>query len=241
MTRIVADACCNHMGDRKVIAEMVYQASLTGVDIIKFQTFKADKLNKNWPDYNTAYEYYKNLELSEDDHKFIIGMCAKYKIKGLFTAFDIECADISRRLWQDEVKIASPDAENMELIRYCSEKFNTVYVSTGMCDLSHIRTLKRFDNVKLFYCISQYPARYEDINFELMQHYDGFSDHTPDIRAAKKAIDQRVPLIERHFTLGKFLPGKDHRFSSTPDEFKELCEYRNYKSKIPLYKERWKG
>ena len=95
------------------------------------------------------------------------------------------------------------------------------------------------DALSVLYCISKYPTEYEDIDFDKMQLFDGFSDHTVDLKASKKAIELGVEYIERHFTLGKFLPGKDHFLSSTPDEFKELAKHRNYISNCQTYKRRW--
>jgi sialic acid synthase SpsE len=101
--------------------------------------------------------------------------------------------------------------------------------------------LRKIPKIKLLYCISKYPTMNEDVDFERMLYYDGFSDHTQGIEASKKAIDNDVSIIERHFTLGKYLPGRDHFLSSTPDEFKELVDYKNYKNKIKQFKTRWKG
>lgn len=236
MTKIVADACSNHLGDRRLIEEMIRQAAICGVDIVKFQSFNADKLNPSWPDYDRAKLYYKSVQLSDDDHVFILEKCKQYYINPMFTAFDVERAEFLLNIGVELVKIASPDANNDELVDFCALNFGqqSVFVSYGM-------TNKVPDGfTKSMYCVSRYPCPYNEIDFDKMKYYDGFSDHTEGIQAAKKAIDMGMKYIERHFTLGKYLPGKDHFFSSTPDEFKELCDYRDYKNKIQLYKTRWR-
>ena len=252
-TRIISDFCSNHLGDRRIIETGIKTLAKIGVDIVKFQSFKADRLNKNWPDYQKAYEYYKSVELSDDDHVFIMQKCNEYGIEPLFTAFDVKRAEFLRSLGLSKVKIGSAEANNLDFIRKCCDTFHgpgTVFISTGMIRTKQLLKIQEMIknyaincngdvDIKLFYCISKYPTPYEEIDFDRMQLFDGFSDHTPDIRAAKKAIDLGMEYIERHFTLGKHLPGNDHKFSSTPDEFRELVEYRDYKAKCELYKSRW--
>jgi sialic acid synthase SpsE len=240
MTKIIADAACNHLGNRKIMQEMIERVAKIGVDYIKFQSFHADKLNPDWPDYEKSKEYYKSVELSQDDHAFIIRTCRDNKINPLFTVFDVESAQTIRNLGVNIVKIASPDADNKELVDYCNCTFNEVIVSSGMTTSQRIRELRDM-NCWVLYCISRYPATKESIDFDKMALFDGFSDHTPDIECAKKAIDMGMEYVERHYTLGKYLPGKDHLFSSTPDEFNELVDYRNYVEKCKLYKTRWSG
>ena len=41
---IIAEIGCNHCGNPKLAKQMVEEAKRCGVDAVKFQTFKADKL-----------------------------------------------------------------------------------------------------------------------------------------------------------------------------------------------------
>ena len=255
-SKLVADFCSNHMGDRRIIEAGIKTLAEIGVDFCKFQSFRADRLNKNWPDYQKALEYYRSVELSDDDHVFILDKCLEYRIVPMFTVFDVERVQFLRQInhgaWQERaiVKIASPDANNWALISEALSRIGAVVISTGMHTPGQIKQLKEFvddinvgctRHVAYLYCVSKYPTPYEEIDFDRMQLFDGFSDHTEGLRAAKKAIDLGMGYIERHFTLGKHLPGLDHKFSSTPDEFRELVEYRDYVAKCELYKNRWLG
>jgi sialic acid synthase SpsE len=234
--------------------QMIKTAAEIGVDIIKWQSFKADRLNKSWPDYQKAYEYYKSVELSDDDHVFILDKCKECGIEPLFTAFDVERAGYLKSIGLNTIKIGSAEASDYDFIMKCRSILRgpgTLIISTGMIDIPKVLKLKQMRAInllncsdkhvymQLFYCISKYPTKYEEIDFDKMQLFDGFSDHTADLRAAKKAIDLNMGIIERHFTLGKWLPGNDHKISSTPDEFRELVGHRDYKVKCDLYKRRW--
>lgn len=248
MTKIIADACCNHLGVRSLIEYMISMAKEIGIDIIKFQSFQADRLNPCYPDFKRWYQYYKHMELSDDDHVFILETCNKADIEPLFTVFDSERTDFLCKIGMTKVKIASPDANNWGLLTKCLDLFADVYISTGMHSEAEIQNLKdwlkkdpiRVKRSKLFYCISKYPTPYNEINFNDMLSYGGFSDHTLGIEAAKKAIDLKVGYIEKHFTLSKDLPGKDHFFSCTLKELSKLVNYRNYIEKCLNYKKRWR-
>ena len=240
-TQIILDACGNHNGDLRIIEKMIADAKSCGADYIKFQSFDASELNKNWEDYENNFKYYSQIQLSFYMHQKIIEQCNEVKINPLFTAFSLRMAKMLANLNQTEVKIASPDAENWELINFCLLHFKRVFVSTGMISAKNLIDLKRMlrNTDVLFYCISKYPTQEKDIDYDKMILFDGFSDHTEGIESAKKAISLGIPWIERHFTLGKFLPGRDHKLSSTPDEVKELCDHRDYVAKCEAYKRRW--
>jgi N,N'-diacetyllegionaminate synthase len=239
MTQLILDACSNHLGIRKLKQEMIAQAASVGADYIKFQAFHSDKLDPGWPDYTNAKNYYKSVELDYDDHAFIIEQCYQNKINPLFTAFDMDAAKILKDLRMSIVKIGSAEAHKVSLVNYCVDNFETVIVSSGMITAQQVRELRNL-GCKVLYCVSRYPCPISEIDFNRMELFDGFSDHTPTIECAKKAVDMGMDYIERHYTLGKYLPGKDHLFSSTPDEFKELVDYRNFKAKISAFKNRWR-
>ena len=76
---IIAEAGVNHNGSIKIAKQLIDVAADAGVDYIKFQTFRTEKLvSKTAPkaDYqiqntgndNSQYDMLKRLELSENDH-----------------------------------------------------------------------------------------------------------------------------------------------------------------------------
>lgn len=240
MTRIIAEACNNHLGDRRVMEAMIKAAKDVGVDTIKFQSYKTDKLIREWPDYDTSYLYYKQHELSEEDHRWLIKKCEEHGIGFLTTVFDLDTVDFLADLGLIEVKIASPDANNWELIDKCLNNFEHVIISTGLhsqqevCDLiSYINSRWDHKHVTLLYCVSKYPAPYYNYNLKDMKFLGGrtknygLSDHTVGTDVAKLAIAQGAKIIEKHFTLNKYLPGKDQYFAGTVYDFKELVKWRD--------------
>ena len=86
---IIAEAGVNHNGDLQKAIQLIDVASKAGVDIVKFQTFKAHKIvskaakkaryqieNIGNGD-NSQYNMLKSLELSEQDHDILIDECDK--------------------------------------------------------------------------------------------------------------------------------------------------------------------
>lgn len=243
MTIIIGDACSNHNGNQYMMGQMIKTAAEIGIDIIKWQSFKSDKLNEDWPDYQNSYDYYKSVELSEPTHAFIIEKCKEYGIEPLFTAFDIDSAKMLYRLGQRNVKIASPDANNWPLIDWCLTEFKHVYISTGLHSHNEINDLinRVFDyheKVTLLHCVSLYPTPLEKVNLfhmaALMKVWPsvGFSDHSLGTEAAKIAMNLGAACIEKHFTLDRTMPGKDQKMSSEIKDFKELVEWRNTIQKV---------
>ena len=53
----------------------------------------------------------------------------------------------------------------------------------------------------------------------------GYSDHTLGTEAGKYAICIGAEYLEKHFTLNRYLPGRDQKMSSTMDEMKELANW----------------
>jgi N-acetylneuraminate synthase/N,N'-diacetyllegionaminate synthase len=230
---ICLDACGNHEGKIELINSMIDISESLGT-YIKFQAYRIKTLHPSWSE---KYHYYETLELSNEQ----IWEIAHTK-KSLFTVFDSETAEWLSTICKT-VKIASPDANNWDLIRTCLDRFETVIISTGMHSDKEIGDLRRFagKNAKLLYCISKYPTRFEDVDFDKMQYFDGFSDHTPDIRASMKALENGAQIIERHFTLCRSLKGNDQAISSTPDEIEKLVNHQRYLEKCEEYKIRWRG
>ena len=212
-------------------------------DIIKCQAFNVYNLSNDF-----YKEYYSKIQLTEKHYELIQNLCYKHNLRYMFTIFDSDVIPLVLKYTGKfkGAKIASPDANNWDLIAKCLKEFNLVLISTGMHSYRQIKNLFDFahyspygENSRILYCVSKYPTTKKDIDFNVMQLFDGFSDHTKDIECAKLAIDLELHYVERHYTLSKDLYGKDHHISSTPNEFKELVELRNYLENIPKYKKRW--
>lgn len=150
-TLIIAEAGVNHNGQLDIAYQLVDAAVNAGVDIIKFQTFKAEKLVTQYAkqaDYQTIntkkvesqYSMLKKLELSFDEHSLVRDYCQQKGIEYLSTAFD----DESLAFLIDEIdlkifKIPSGELTNTPLLLKHAYAGRQLIVSTGMATLADIR------------------------------------------------------------------------------------------------------
>ena len=121
---IIAEAGVNHNCSLKMAERLIKEAKKNGADIIKFQTYKADKLSIrktprfwNWEGElikeGTQYDSYKRLDgFNEPEYKILKKLCKRYKIQFMSTPFDNEAVDMLDRLGVSAFKVASCDITN---------------------------------------------------------------------------------------------------------------------------------
>lgn len=245
---IIAEAGVNHNGSIELAKQLVDKAVEAGADIIKFQTFKAEKLvtktakqaeyqERNIGKSEGQYAMLKRLELSEENHELLIDYCNQKGIKFFSTAFDTESMDYLYGLNIGIWKIPSGEVTNFPYLRKIASFNQPTILSTGMCNLEDVRnavkTLYKFGlekkNLTLLHCNTEYPTPYEDVNLKAMDvlrnEFDvevGYSDHTRGIEVPIAAVALGATVIEKHFTLDKNMEGPDHKASLEPDELKAM-------------------
>ena len=246
---IIAEAGVNHNGSIKIAKQLIDEAVNAGVDIIKFQTFNAEKLvsksakraeyqRKNIGDGNDSqYDMLKKLELSKENHEELITYCKEKGIRFWSTAFDFESMDYLHSLKLGLWKIPSGEITNYPFIRKISSYNEPIIMSTGMCEEKDIQNaidvlikygIKK-EQITLLHCNTQYPTPYQDVNLKAMisikETFDlpiGYSDHTQGIEVPIAAVAMGATVIEKHFTLDRNLPGPDHKASLEPVELKAM-------------------
>ena len=245
---IIAEAGVNHNGKLDVALELCLRAKEAGADVVKFQTWKTEKIitkKVKQADYQTLntgiqesqFDMLKKLELSYDDFEKIKKYCDDIGIIFASTADDEESLDFLINLGIPFIKIGSGDICNIKFLRYIGAKKMPVIISTGMSSLAEIdislNTLKDngTNDITILHCTTNYPCPYEEVNLNAMVTLKnafhlpvGYSDHTlgKDVAIAAKALGATV--IEKHFTLDRHMDGPDHLASTEPDEFKELVK-----------------
>lgn len=246
---IIAEAGVNHNGSMEIAKQLVDAAVEAGVDIIKFQTFKAEKLvsktakqaeyqKKNIGNGNDSqYEMLKKLELSEENHEDLMAYCKEKGIRFWSTAFDFESMDYLHSLGLGLWKIPSGEITNYPFIRKIASYGEDVIMSTGMCEMTDVQNAMdvllrygiRKEQITLLHCNTQYPTPYQDVNLNAMasikHEFDiqvGYSDHTFGIEVPIAAVAMGAKIIEKHFTIDRNLPGPDHKASLEPHELKAM-------------------
>lgn len=251
---IVAEIGCNHNGDPALAKKMVDVAKECGVDAVKFQTFKADKLISKYApkaEYqkvttgtaDSQLEMTRKLELPYDEFVKLEAYARSLGLEVFSTPFDFESIDFLASQQQKVWKIPSGELTNLpylEKIARLPIAGKTIVISTGMATIEETKaSLKVLEDngvakkdITILHCNTEYPTPYEDVNLnaflQLKQEFGeyslGFSDHSAGYFAGLAAVPYGITFIEKHFTLDKNFEGPDHKASVTPGELKLLCE-----------------
>ena len=144
-TLIIAEAGVNHNGSIELAKQLVDKAVEADVDIIKFQTFNAEKLvskSAKQAEYqkknigpkadDSQLSMLKKLELSHEDHEVLIQYCNHKGIRFFSTAFDMESIDYLHSLNLGLWKIPSGEITNYPYLKKIAQYGEPVILSTGM-------------------------------------------------------------------------------------------------------------
>jgi N,N'-diacetyllegionaminate synthase len=247
---IIAEAGVNHNGSLERALKLIDAAVEAGVDAVKFQTFKTEKLvcrhaakaayqQQSTSADETQYAMLKKLELDEKTHKELLRYCQSRNIKFLSTPFDLDSVELLAGLGLRLFKVPSGEITNLPYLRKIGSLHSRVILSTGMADLQEIGEALNIllqagtqkDDIVILHCNTEYPTPLEDVNLRAMRTIGdrfgvrvGYSDHTLGIEVSVAAAALGAVIIEKHFTLDRTLPGPDHGASLEPHELKQLVQ-----------------
>lgn len=246
---IIAEAGVNHNGSLQIAKQLVDKAVEAGVDIIKFQTFKSEKLvskaarQAEYQQRNirksdeSQWAMLKKLELSVEAHHELMDYCKERNIRFWSTAFDMESIDFLHSLNMGLWKIPSGEITNYPYLKKIASFHEEVILSTGMCELSDIEAALNVlidegvkkEQITVLHCNTEYPTPYQDVNLKAMLEIGekfgvkvGYSDHTQGIEVPIATVALGASVIEKHFTLDKTMEGPDHKASLEPEELKAM-------------------
>jgi N,N'-diacetyllegionaminate synthase len=247
-TLVIAEAGVNHNGDLSLARQLIDVAAEAGADLVKFQTFVADRLATSAA-RKAAYQasatgeaesqlaMLRRLELSEVDHVNLIAHCRTRGIGFFSTGFDVDSVALLLRLGADRIKIPSGEITNLPYLRYVGGLGRPLLLSTGMATMGEIEAALDVletagtprSRIVVLHCNTDYPTPANEANLRAMQHIGqafgvevGYSDHTEGIEVAIAAVALGATVIEKHITLDRSLPGPDHKASIEPDELRSL-------------------
>lgn len=247
---IIAEAGVNHNGSIELAKKLIDVAVDSGVDAVKFQTFKAENLvskNAQKADYQkqttdkeeSQFDMIKKLELDVNTHKELISHCNSKNIMFLSTPFDHDSIELLNNLGLEIFKIPSGEITNLPYLRHIGKLDKKVILSTGMADIGEIEDAldilvqagTKKENITVVHANTEYPTPMEDVNLKAMltigKTFDvefGYSDHTLGIEVPTAAVALGASCIEKHFTLDKTMEGPDHKASLEPDELKAMVK-----------------
>lgn len=232
--------------DMNEARRLVDKAVEIGADAVKFQTFHAKTLaikDAVLYDGRGVVNQYEEALGSEDRQTDafqaeLIRYAQSKKIIVFSTPSHYSDIDLLNRIGGiPAFKFGSDDLTNIPLLKYAARFGKPIFLSSGVSTLSDIdeavRAVKAEGNeqIILFHCVSQYPAKPEDINLRTMEALQrafdiitGLSDHTTGTAISIAAAALGAKVIEKHFTLNRNEPGPDNFFSMEPDAMKQIID-----------------
>lgn len=244
---IIAEAGVNHNGNLDLAFRLCEEAKKAGVDAVKFQTWKTEKIvtcsaqlasyqEKNIQDVSLSqYEMLKRLELSYEQFIQLQSFCRELDIEFLSTPDEEDSLDFLMRLGLPFIKIGSGEVTNIPYLRKIGMYRKPVVLSTGMSTIGQVSlaydTLlsSGASEVTLLHCTTNYPCPMVEVNLRAMQTLKetfkcrvGYSDHTMGIEVPIAAVAMGATLVEKHFTLDRNMAGPDHKASLNPLELKQM-------------------
>ncbi len=249
-TLIIAEVGVNHNGDMSLAKKLIEIAASAGADLVKFQSFSADRLvtfSASKAKYQLSTEYVeetqhemlRKLELTESMHYELLAHCKSHGIGFFSTGFDTQSIDLLIELGQNKFKIPSGELTNYPFLQYIGKLNREVILSTGMSNFDEIGAALEVlesagtprSKITVLHCTTAYPVPIPEVNLLAMKKIQekfevrvGYSDHTLGIEIPLAAVALGAQVIEKHFTIDRTLSGPDHKASLEPHELATMIQ-----------------
>ncbi len=219
-----------------------------GADVVKFQTFLAERLvnaqafrgikegyQAQWE--RDVFSVYQDAVFPRKWHEKLARYCEKAGTIFMSSAYDFPGVDLTVDLGVKALKIGSGDLTWPEMLHYQAGKNLPILLATGAATLAEVdqgvRVLKNAgcERLILLQCVTNYPAGFDHVNLRAMVNMGrmfgvpyGFSDHTPGHTVALASVALGGCVVEKHFTDDKSRPGPDHPFAMDASDFKAMVK-----------------
>ena len=232
---IIAEIGNNHNGNFELALELIKKAKECGVDAVKFQvkdiesSFSKELLDRPYENENsfgcTYREHKEALEFSKDELTKIYDYAKELEIICFSTPFDIKSVKLLEDLNNPIYKISSFHVTDLGLIEEICKTRKPIIMSSGMSTIDEldqaVNLIKKYtEDFVLLHCVSSYPTDDADLNFNviptLKNRYNcivGYSGHERGTVLCTSTILLGSRVIERHFTLDRYMKGPDHASS----------------------------
>jgi len=232
---IIAEIGNNHNGNFELALELIKKAKECGVDAVKFQvkdiesSFSKELLDRPYENENsfgrTYREHKEALEFSKVELTKIYDYAKELEIICFSTPFDIKSVKLLEDLNNPIYKISSFHVTDLGLIEEICKTRKPIIMSSGMSTIDEldqaVNLIKKYtEDFVLLHCVSSYPTDDADLNFNviptLKNRYNcivGYSGHERGTVLCTSTILLGSRVIERHFTLDRYMKGPDHASS----------------------------
>ncbi|MEX1017877.1 MAG: N-acetylneuraminate synthase family protein [Phycisphaeraceae bacterium] len=242
---VIAELGVNHDGSVERAVALVAAAREAGADAVKVQRFEPGRLLSNQAllagyqagRASDARDLLRPLVLELEAMREVRMAAVRAGLAFVVTPFSLGDVAELAELGVDAVKLASPDAVNLPLLRAAAGLGVPMIVSTGTCELDELAPAAAMLGAHgpggcLLQCVSAYPtpdaaAALGGIT-ALADRFGlpaGYSDHTTSTLTGGLAVAAGAVVLEKHLTHDRTAPGPDHAVSLEPADFAAYVEH----------------
>jgi len=210
---ITAEIGSHWQGNFLLLDNMINHLKNAGFDYVKFQAISKERLDRH-----PELLYYPESSISKKNIAIVDSICKQHNMLWYVTPTEASQIDYLDK-YVNIYKISARDKDD--------DKLKDAIFSTGKKVI--ISSEKPFKNnsanIINLYVIMKYPTPYNQINFDLMPSFDGFSCHTPTFRAVVMAASRGIKYLEIHVMPNNEEFYLDSKVSFSITESYELLSY----------------
>ncbi len=248
---IIAEIGGNHEGDFQYAKKLLDDASDTGVDAIKFQTYTADRI-VNQLESPSRNKHFTKFELPIEQYIELAERCKARDTAFMTSLWDLESI-VALDPFIDVHKVGSGDLTNYRLLKPLAETGKPLCIATAMATMDETLATVAFirsvnselvtsGKLCVMHCVAMYGNpldEFANLNFlkRLRERLRpeiaiGYSDHTCGNVAVKVALEFGVSVIETHFTDDNGREFRDHHFAHNKTEMADFVKYSQRRRKM---------
>ncbi len=223
MVFVVAEIGVNWNGDFDLVKEMMKNAKLADCNAVKFQSF-----DKSIVKEHKKKDMLLKTSISKNNIEEINRIAKSVGIEWFCTPMYSAAVELLEP-YVNRYKIRNFDAKEFvknqisELVQKILDTNKKIIVS------SHVKpsTCKMYNHEKIswLYVVPKYPCQLSDLDFSLLNEFDGYSNHCPNIIAPLSAVILGAKIIEVHITSDKNKNFVDNVVSFDYSELKQLVGF----------------
>jgi len=242
---VIAEIGGNHEGDFEYAKKLLADAADSGAHAVKFQTYTPDKIVSK-VENEVRNKHFGKFALSDEQFIELAELAKKKGIMFMSSIWDLDSLEVLDK-YIEVHKVGSGDITNYPMLKALALKNKPLIIATAMSNLDEVRETVEFirsvnpklieeRKLVLLQCVAMYGepkdeyaqlAVIETYRNEFPDVVIGYSDHTKGIFAAQHAVAMGARVLEIHFTDDKTREFRDHHFSVTKEEMRELMNNIN--------------
>ena len=219
LVEIISEIGINWDGNFNFLSKMISKSKDAGCDAIKLQAFERATCN-NHPETERLLKSSVTKTNIEEINELVKSENMEWFCTPMYPAAVVFLEPYVKRFKIREIDARMlAEGKTTKLIDLILKTKKPIIASSENIPL---KSEVNNENIQWLYCIPKYPCNYNEIDFEKMKFFDGYSNHCPKIEAPLEAAKKGAKIIEVHTTLDKTKNYIDNNVSFDYSELSKL-------------------